>query len=195
MKNEIEKLIKLREKWIEKQLRRSAPRSGVNRFYWQPPLLILLKSLAAFIIILKLISLHVYAGEGLEAGFLFFKLEKIFNLTFPGKEFFQRVSFLLFGTIVGVPSLLFFRDQLTGLLSSAAVNRSAGRLYYIRNRIVSTKTIIIPFEQIETVTLKRNIITGKLLNTGTVEIVTRSGDLYEISSIDNAESLVLQISS
>ncbi len=195
MKIKIEKLINLREKWIEKKLRRSAPRSGVNRFYWQPPLLILLKSVTAFIIILKLISLHVYGGEGLEAGFQFFKLEKIFNFTFPGKEFFQRISFFLFSVIVGFPSLLFFRDQLTGLLSSVAVNRSTGRLYYIRNRIISTKTIIIPFEQIETVTLKRNIITGRLLNTGTVEIVTRSGDLYEISSIGNAESLALQISS
>jgi hypothetical protein len=192
---EFDKLRKLREKWIENQVRRTVGMKGVYRFYWQSPLLVLLKSIAAAILILLLFSLHVYVGDGLEAGFQFFKLEKIFKLQFPGTEFFHKVSFLLFAVIVGIPSLLFFRDQLSGLLSSVVLNRSGGRLYYRENRIIHIKTVTIPFDQIETVSLKQNFITGMLLKTGTIEIATKSGDRYVISSIGNAHSLALQLSS
>ncbi len=195
VKWELKNIRKLREKRIENQLRRTVSMNGVYRFYWQPPLLVLLKSLAAVILVLFLFSFHVNAGDGLEAGFLFFKLEKIFNLRFPGKEFFHKISFFLFAIIIGIPSLLFFRDQYSGLLSSVVVNRSGGRLYYIEKRIFLTKTITILFDQIETVSLRQDFITGKLLKTGTIAIVTKSGHSYMISSIGNAQRLALQLSS
>lgn len=195
MKWVFEYLRKLRETWIEKQVRRTVSINGKYRFYWQPPLFILFKSIAAAVLIIWLFSLSVYAGNGIEAGFRFFKLEKIFNLRFPGTEFFHKVSFLLFLVMVGFPSLLFFRDQLSALLSSVVINRNAGKLYYIENRIINIKTVTLSFDQIETVSLKQNFITGRLLKIGTIEIATKSGDRYLISSLGNADNLALQLSS
>jgi hypothetical protein len=195
VKGKFKNLRKLREKWTEIQVKRTVGMNGVYRFYWQPPLLLLVKSITALFLICILFSFHVYAGDGLEAGFKFFKLEKIFNLTFPGTEFFHKVSFLLFAVLFGLPALFFFRDQFSGLLSTVVVNRSGGRLYYIENRIIGTKTVTIPFDQIETVALKQNVIVERLFNTGTIEITTKSGDRYIISSIGNARRLALQLSS
>lgn len=186
---------KKREERIKSFLNRTVSHDGIYRCYWQPPLLVFLKSAAVLLVLYKIYTYHTVAGDAIETGFKFFKLAKIFNFDFPGTDFFHNVSFWLFILFFGYNSIFFFLDQFEGLFSSIILNRKNNMLHYIKIRPTKKEVLSFPIDEIKALILKQPAVAGRILNIGTLQVNMGTGDKIVISSVGNARELSAQLTS
>jgi len=156
---------------------------------WQPLPLILLK-LALFAEgALLLYSRHPLLADAMEQGVKFFRLHEIYRFSLPERPFFVRVAGLLFAAVIGYYGLAFLVHQVQALFSTLAVDRKAGRLYYIRGFLVKTDLLVFSIPQMEYVTLKHNLV-SRLLDIGTLVVQEKSGERIVVRSVGQASAVL-----
>ncbi len=185
----------LRDRYLQRYFNRMLAVDDVCRYYWQPPLLVIIKLIMFFLVVYKIFSYYTVLGDIIEDGFKFFKLSAIFNFKFPEKKFFYSLSKGVILLFLGYHGLIFIYYQITGLLSSIAVNRKKGMIYYLKNSIYKHELYSFRIDEIKSMKFKQIIFLGRIFNIGSVQFTTKSGEIIMISSIGNINSLASQISS
>ncbi|OHD56201.1 MAG: hypothetical protein A2Y33_00070 [Spirochaetes bacterium GWF1_51_8] len=182
-----------RKKPLQKYLQKSVAANPESlTLYFQPRYVIIIKVIFFFAAAYFFYELHHPVGKILQDIIGFFKLDEIYKFTFPGEDFFQKVSSALFLLVLAYFGIWFLGRQIQGLLSGLAVDKSSKKLYYVKNILIATNLYVFNVPEIDVIVLKQNLL-ARLVRIGTLELQKKSGERIVVSMLQNAPQAVAEI--
>ena len=160
---------------------------------WQPLYFIIIKTGVAVTLSLLLYSAYPYLAGWLKEGLAFFRLNEIYNFTFPEQEFFDHLAQGILLVIIGYYGLFFIAHQVLGLFSSFAVSSATRKAYYIRSFFVKKDLHVFAVPALDYFAIRHNLV-FRILGVGTLILKNRSGEKIKIRWLTRASRAVRKMS-
>jgi len=185
-------LFRGRARWTLLGGRLTGASPGEVQVYWQPLWFVALKACIAVVLAGLLYSQYSKLGDLLYEIVAFFKLDKIYNFTFPSRYDFHRIGrFILLGLIIYFGSG-FTADLIASIFSMLGIDLKRNKAFYIHNYLIRRTIHQFEIGGVEAITI-RSLFPLGLLGIATLCLSRRTGETISIRSLSRGKQAFRQL--